>query len=91
MSDSPAARPAVVVIGGGGGVGIELAGEIKAVWPSKQVTLLDVADDVLGGPFRPELRAELRRQLAGRGWRCCWAARCGPPRPRGRASCGPSR
>ena len=49
---------------GAGAVGIELAGEIKAVWPSKQVTLVDVADDVLGGPFRPELRAELRRQLA---------------------------
>jgi NADH dehydrogenase FAD-containing subunit len=27
------------------------------------VTLVDAADDVLGGPFRPDLRAELRRQL----------------------------
>ena len=49
---------------GAGAVGIELAGEIKAVWPSKQVVLVDMADDVLGGPFRPELKAELRRQLA---------------------------
>lgn len=58
------AAAARVLLVGAGAVGIELAGEIKAVWPSKQVTLVDVADDVLGGPFRPELRAELRRQLA---------------------------
>ena len=58
------AAAARVLLVGAGAVGIELAGEIKAVWPSKQVTLVDVADDVLGGPFRPELKAELRRQLA---------------------------
>jgi len=58
------AAAARVLLVGAGAVGIELAGEIKAVWPSKQVTLVDVADDVLGGPFRPELQAELRRQLA---------------------------
>jgi NADH dehydrogenase FAD-containing subunit len=52
-----------VLLLGAGPVGIELAGEIKAVWPDKQVTLLDVADDVLGTRFRPELKAELRRQL----------------------------
>jgi NADH dehydrogenase FAD-containing subunit len=58
---SAAAR---VLLVGAGAVGIELAGEIKAVWPSKQVTLVDVADEVLGGPFRADLKAELRRQLA---------------------------
>src|ERR1039457_7446695 len=57
-----AAAPGLLV--GAGAGGIELAGEIKAVWPSKQVTLVDVADDVLGGPFRADLKAELRRQLA---------------------------
>ena len=57
------AAAARVLLVGAGAVGIELAGEIKAAWPSKQVTLVDVADDVLGGPFRPDLRAELRRQL----------------------------
>jgi NADH dehydrogenase FAD-containing subunit len=31
------------------------------------VTLLDVADDVLGAPYRADLKAELRRQLAGLG------------------------
>ena len=51
------AAAARVLLVGAGAVGIELAGEIKAVWPSKQVTLVDVADDVLGGPFRPELKA----------------------------------
>src|SRR5438552_5768262 len=52
-----------VLLVGAGPVGIELAGEIVAKWPDKHVTILDVADDVLGGKFRPELRAELRRQL----------------------------
>jgi apoptosis-inducing factor 2 len=56
-----------VLLIGAGPVGIELAGEIKAVWPGKHVTLLDVADDVLGERFRPELKAELRRQLAAIG------------------------
>jgi NADH dehydrogenase FAD-containing subunit len=53
-----------VLLIGAGPVGIELAGEIKAVWPDKHVTLLDAADDVLGERFRPDLKAELRRQLA---------------------------
>ncbi len=61
------AAAARVLLVGAGAVGIELAGEIKAVWPSKQVTLVDVAGDVLGGPFRADLKAELRRQLAALG------------------------
>jgi NADH dehydrogenase FAD-containing subunit len=48
---------------GAGPVGIELAGEIRHVWPEKSIVLLDVADEILGGPYRPELKAELRRQL----------------------------
>jgi apoptosis-inducing factor 2 len=56
------AAPRVLLVGAGP-VGVELAGEIKAVWPDKQVTLLDVADDVLGTRFRPDLKAEVRRQL----------------------------
>jgi apoptosis-inducing factor 2 len=75
-----AAAPRVLLLGAGP-VGIELAGEIKAVWPDKQVTLLDVADDVLGARFRPELKAELRRQLAGIGVEVLLASplREGPP------------
>ena len=56
-----------VLLVGAGAVGIELAGEIIARWPEKHVTLLDLADDVLGDRFRPDLRAELRRQLTDRG------------------------
>ena len=61
------AAAARVLLLGAGPVGIELAGEIKAVWPSKQVTLVDVASDVLGERYRPDLKAELRRQLTDLG------------------------
>jgi NADH dehydrogenase FAD-containing subunit len=56
-----------VLLVGAGPVGIELAGEIKAAWPGKHVTLLDVADDVLGARFRQDLKDELRRQLTDLG------------------------
>jgi len=52
-----------VLLLGAGPVGIELAGEIREVWPEKSIVLLDVADEILGGPYMPELKAELRRQL----------------------------
>jgi apoptosis-inducing factor 2 len=48
---------------GGGPVGVELAGEIRAAWPAKAVTIVDMADDILSGRFSDELRSELRRQL----------------------------
>jgi apoptosis-inducing factor 2 len=56
-----------VLLLGAGPVGIELAGEINSVWPDKRVILADVADDILAGPYKPELRSELRRQLDERG------------------------
>ena len=79
---SQAAR---VLIVGAGPVGIELAGEIIAAWPGKQVTLLDAADDILGVAFRPELKAELRRQLTDIGVRLLLASplRQEPPAPPG--------
>jgi NADH dehydrogenase FAD-containing subunit len=52
-----------VLLVGAGPVGIELAGEIRHVWPDKSIVLLDAADQVLGGPYKSELKAELRRQL----------------------------
>jgi NADH dehydrogenase FAD-containing subunit len=52
-----------VLLVGAGPVGIELAGEIRHVWPEKTIVLLDVADEILGGPYLPELKVELRRQL----------------------------
>jgi apoptosis-inducing factor 2 len=48
---------------GAGPVGLELAGEIRAFFPDKQVTVADVADDIVAGPYPPGLRDELRSQL----------------------------
>ena len=52
-----------VLIAGAGPVGLELAGEIKEVWPDKHVVVVGRGDQVLPG-FLPEVRNELRRQLA---------------------------
>ncbi|WP_020671612.1 FAD-dependent oxidoreductase [Amycolatopsis nigrescens] len=52
-----------VLLLGAGPVGLELAGELKAAWPEKAVTIVDPADDLLAGGFPDEFRAELRRQL----------------------------
>ncbi|MFC8535259.1 NAD(P)/FAD-dependent oxidoreductase [Streptomyces sp. NPDC057249] len=51
-----------VLIAGAGPVGLELSGEIKAVWPEKHVIVTDPAGELLPG-FLPEVRAELLRQL----------------------------
>ncbi|OLR93213.1 FAD-dependent oxidoreductase [Actinokineospora bangkokensis] len=59
-----------VVLLGAGPAGLELAGEIKHVWPDKGVTLVDPAADVLGATDLPdELRAEIRKQLDALGVR----------------------
>jgi NADH dehydrogenase FAD-containing subunit len=52
-----------VLIVGAGPSGLELAGEIKAFFPHKQVTIVDAGPDILPGPYDQELRDELRRQL----------------------------
>src|SRR4051812_1819940 len=51
-----------VLILGAGPVGLELAGEIKEVWPDKYVVIVDRGAQVLPG-FLPEVRDDLRRQL----------------------------
>jgi Pyridine nucleotide-disulphide oxidoreductase len=56
-----AAGRALIV--GAGPSGLELAGEIKAVFPDKHVTIADRSDDILVGPYDQALRDELRRQL----------------------------
>jgi NADH dehydrogenase FAD-containing subunit len=48
---------------GAGPAGLELAGEIKAVFPDKHVTVADISEDLLRGPYDQALRDELRRQL----------------------------
>jgi apoptosis-inducing factor 2 len=51
-----------VLILGAGPVGLELAGEIKEVWPHKHITIVDPAEQLLPG-FRPDMRDDLHRQL----------------------------
>ncbi|GGR27185.1 NAD(P)/FAD-dependent oxidoreductase [Streptomyces roseolus] len=51
-----------VLISGAGPVGLELAGEVRAVWPDKRITLVDPGEALLPG-FDPELREDLARQL----------------------------
>jgi NADH dehydrogenase FAD-containing subunit len=51
-----------VLIVGAGPVGLELAGEIKEVWPDKHVIIVDRGDRLLPG-FLPEVRDDLRAQL----------------------------
>jgi len=51
-----------IVLAGAGPIGLELAGEIKAEWPGKDVVIVDPAPVIL--PDRSaELRAEIERQL----------------------------
>ena len=38
---------------------MELAGEIAAVWPDKHIVLVDLADQILPGPYDQRLRDEL--------------------------------
>jgi NADH dehydrogenase FAD-containing subunit len=52
-----------VLLIGAGPSGLELAGEIKAVFPHKHVSIVDQAQDILEGPYDQALRDELRRQL----------------------------
>lgn len=53
-----------VLLLGAGAVGLELAGEIKAVWPDKAVTIVDPSTELLASEHYPaEFRTELRDQL----------------------------
>lgn len=75
-----------VLITGAGPVGLELAGEIAAVWPDKQITVIDPAGEIMPA-FAPELRADLHRQLDALGieLRLGTALPGPPPVPPGRA------
>ncbi|MFE4758199.1 FAD-dependent oxidoreductase [Streptomyces mirabilis] len=52
-----------VLLLGAGPVGLEFAGEIRHVWPEKKVVIVDPVADILS-EYDPELREEVRRQLA---------------------------
>jgi apoptosis-inducing factor 2 len=61
------ARAERVLIAGAGPTGLELAGEISDRWPGKRITILEPEPDILAGPYRQELRDDVRRQLEERG------------------------
>ncbi len=56
-----------VLIVGSGPTGLELAGEISDRWREKRITILEPEPEILAGPYRQELRDEVRRQLEERG------------------------
>ena len=58
-----------VLLLGAGPVGLEFAGEIKAAFPDKEVTIADPAAELVSGRFTAGFRAELRAQLAELGVR----------------------
>ena len=60
-------QAASVLIVGAGPTGLELAGEISDRWPEKTITVIEPEPDILAGPYRQELRDEVRAQLEARG------------------------
>jgi NADH dehydrogenase FAD-containing subunit len=52
-----------VVLLGAGPVGLELAGEIKAAWPEKSVTIIDPAPELLLGRYPAVFTDEVHDQL----------------------------
>lgn len=60
-------RAGRVLIVGAGPTGLELAGEVSDRWPDKQITILEPEAEILSGPYRQDLRDEVRRQLTQRG------------------------
>lgn len=67
QSHEELARAERVLIAGAGPTGLELAGEISSRWPEKQITILEPEPEILAGPYKQELRDEVRRQLLERG------------------------
>jgi NADH dehydrogenase FAD-containing subunit len=61
------ARAGRIVILGAGPTGLELAGEISDHWPEKTITIIEPEPQILAGPYKQELRDEVRRQLEQRG------------------------
>jgi NADH dehydrogenase FAD-containing subunit len=60
-------RAGRVLLVGAGPTGLELAGKMDARWPEKRITILEPEPDILAGPYKQELRDEVRRQLEQRG------------------------
>ena len=58
-----------VLLLGAGPVGLELAGEIKAVWPNKTVSIVDPQPQILSGGFLPHVDLDLQAKIRTELWR----------------------
>ncbi|KAG1813307.1 uncharacterized protein BJ212DRAFT_1367735 [Suillus subaureus] len=56
-----------VVIVGGGAVGIELAGEVKDLYPTKKVTIVHGGNELINATYGSSLRKGLEKRLRVRG------------------------
>ncbi|KAK2465876.1 hypothetical protein APHAL10511_001517 [Amanita phalloides] len=56
-----------IVIGGGGAVGIELAGEIKDIWPHKKVTIVQGDSGLLNAAYPDKFRQRLESRTRAYG------------------------
>lgn len=74
-------RSGRVLLLGAGPVGLEFAGEIKAAFPEKEVTIVDPAPDLASGRFPGEFRAQVRSQLADMGVRLLLGTSIDPAPP----------
>ncbi|KAG2367790.1 hypothetical protein BDR07DRAFT_1326286 [Suillus spraguei] len=61
------ARANHVVIVGGGAVGIELAGEVKDVYPTKRVTIVHGGNQLINTTYGSSLRKGMENRLRARG------------------------
>ncbi len=78
------AEKAVIV--GGGTVGLELAGELREVFPNLEIEIIEVKDELLGSPgFTPEFRTLIQDQVAELGIKVTAGASLAylPPTPAG--------
>ncbi|KAJ7225274.1 hypothetical protein GGX14DRAFT_638002 [Mycena pura] len=55
-----------IVLVGGGAVGVEFAGEIKDIWPSKKVTIVHGADQLMNDTYPSNFRKGLEKGLRDR-------------------------
>ncbi|KAI0775568.1 FAD/NAD-P-binding domain-containing protein [Trametes elegans] len=56
-----------VVIVGGGAVGIEIAGEIKDIWPKKKVTIVHSEPQLINDTYPEKFRKDIERRARLRG------------------------
>ncbi|KAJ7492432.1 FAD/NAD-P-binding domain-containing protein [Mycena latifolia] len=56
-----------IVLVGGGAVGLEYAGEIKDIWPEKEVTIVHGASSVMNSTYPDRFRNNIENDLRARG------------------------